>query len=97
MAATPALAATATPGFAGPADIPTDRAAPFTLPAFSPKPLPQVEPGTSRDIFDTLTPEAALSSLTTVTLSKDGTTREIPASDELRAIFEDWVKGNTGE
>jgi hypothetical protein len=95
LAATPALAANMVAGWEGPAEVPTDRAAPFSFGDITPMPTPQVEPGTERD-FLALSPEDALAGMGTVTLSRDGTTTVTPPSEQLRAIFEEWMKSNMG-
>jgi V8-like Glu-specific endopeptidase len=94
LIATPALAAETTAGSKGPAEVATDRAAPSTLPAFTPMPTPEVDPSaTSRGLLD-LDPAAALASMTTVTRASDGTVTETPASEGMRAILEHEMKGS---
>jgi hypothetical protein len=97
IAATPALAASLTTGNTGPAQPPVNRAAPITLPgAVSPRPTPFVSGEVSRGLFH-LTPEAALAGLATVSLSNSGEITETPASDALRAAFENEIKGSQGD
>jgi hypothetical protein len=95
LAATPALAADSVAGNRGPAEKPANRDAPISLPgAIVAKALPKVDAATlSRDIFGT-DPAAGLASLGTVSLSRDGSVSETPASDALRGIFEEMVKGH---
>jgi hypothetical protein len=97
IAASPAMAAAGlTAGNKGPAELPTDRAAPFSLPAVTPMPTPEVDRSVvSRDIL-ALDPAAALDALTTVTLSRDGTVTQTPPSDALRAAFDTETAGNRG-
>ena len=96
LAATPVLAQAVTAGNQGPADIPTNRAAPLTLPGtLTPMPTPQVDPATTRDIF-AMDPAQALDSLGTVSLDRSGDVTETEASDALRAAFETETRGNTG-
>ena len=95
LAASPALAQ-AVGGNKGPADIPTNRDAPLSLPGeLTPMPTPRVDASTTRDIF-AMDPAEALDSLGTVTLDRTGDVTEAPASPELRGIFEAQIKGNTG-
>ena len=95
LAATPVLAAggsVAGAGASGNAGV--NRDAPLTLPGpIVARATPHVDPATlSRGIFGGDT-DAALESLGTVTLSRDGTTAETPASDTMRGIFENTVEG----
>ena len=95
LAAAPALAADmSSPGAHGSADA--SRAAPevLVLPGkVTPRALPVVDTSLSRGLFDA-NPTDALQSLSTVTLDRDGTTSETPASDTLRGIFEEKSKGH---
>ena len=94
LAATPVLAAASTAGNRGPAEKPVTRDAPIILPgAITPKLTPKVDGSATRGLFD-IDPAAALASLGTVTLSRDGSTAETEASDALRGIFEISVKGH---
>lgn len=96
LAATPALAQGVTSGNTGPAEIPANRDAPLSLPGkVTPMPTPKVDASLTRDIF-AMDPEQALASLGTVTLERGGDVFETPPSDDLRAIFESEMKGNTG-
>ena len=52
LAATPVLAQAVTTGNQGPAEIPANRDAPFSLPgSLNPMPTPKVDAATTRDIF----------------------------------------------
>jgi V8-like Glu-specific endopeptidase len=94
LCSAPALAAGATPGNSGPAEIASDRGAPATLPAFTPFPTPQFDASaTSRGPLD-LDPAAALAGLATVTLHQDGSVTETPASAGMRAILDQFLKGS---
>ena len=96
FAASPVLAQALTAGNTGPADVPQNRDAPFTLPGqLNPMPTPKVDAATTRDLF-AMDPAQALESLGTVSLDRSGEISETPASDALRAAFENEVKGNTG-
>ena len=68
---------------------------PISLPgAVVAKATPKVDAATlSRDILGT-DPATALANLGTVSLSRDGSVSEAPASDALRGIFEEMVKGH---
>lgn len=92
LIAAPAFAQTA--GSPGPGEIPATRDAPFSLPGeATPMPPLQVDGSTlSRGPLD-LDPAAALESLGTETLSRDGSVESKPASEGLRAILEQEVKG----
>ena len=96
LAATPVLAQGITAGNKGPAEIPANRDAPFSLPGnATPMPTPKVDASTVRDVFG-LDPAQALASLGTVSFSKDGEVTETDASDAMRAAFELETKGHTG-
>ena len=95
LAATPVLAAGgAVPGAQASGSATVNRDAPLTLPGrIVAKATPRVDPATlSRGIFAGDS-DAALDSLGTVTLSRDGTIAETPASDVMRGIFETTVQG----
>lgn len=93
LAATPVMAQTA--GNAGPAEIPAQRDAPFSLPgdATATPPL-QIDSSTLSRGPAALDPAAALDSMGTETLSRDGTVESKPASEGLRAILEQEMKGS---
>ena len=96
LAATPVLAQAVTTGNQGPAEIPANRDAPFSLPgSLNPMPTPKVDAATTRDIF-AMDPVQALDSLGTVSLDRTGDVTETEASDALRAAFETETKGHTG-
>ena len=93
FAAGPAFAQTA--GNPGPAEIPATRDAPFSLPGeASPTPPLQVDSSTLSRGPLALDPAAALDSMGTETLNNDGTTESKPASEGLRAILEQEMKGS---
>lgn len=98
LAATPVLAGASTAGNHGPAELPINRDAPFSLPgAVTPMPTPKVDVGAiSRGLFDQ-DPAAALAGLGTVTLSRDGSVAESEASDALRSIFETEMQGHKAD
>jgi hypothetical protein len=97
LAASPVLAQALTAGNHGPADVPANRDAPFTLPGeLTPMPTPKVDAATTRDVF-AMDPAQALESLGTVSLDRSGEVTETPASDALRAAFENETKGHTGK
>jgi V8-like Glu-specific endopeptidase len=87
LSAAPALAQTA--GNAGPAEIPANRDAPFSLPgdATATPPL-KIDSSTLSRGPAALDPAAALESMGTETLNKDGTTESKAASEGMRAILE---------
>ena len=96
LAATPVLAQAVTAGNKGPAEVPANRDAPFSLPGHaSPMPTPRVDASTVRDIFG-MDPAQALDSLGTVSIARDGEVTETEASDAMRAAFETETKGHTG-
>jgi V8-like Glu-specific endopeptidase len=91
----PALAAETTAGSKGTADAATtSRDAPLTLPgkAAAKAPLKVDASSLSRAIGDD--PAAALESMGTATLNKDGSVTEEPASASMRAIVEAASKGS---
>lgn len=97
LAASPVLAQALTAGNQGPAEVPANRDAPFTLPGtLTPMPTPVVDAATTRDIF-AMDPAQALESLGTVSLDRSGEVSETPASDALRAAFENETKGHIGK
>jgi V8-like Glu-specific endopeptidase len=90
---TPVLAQTA--GNPGPADIPANRDAPLTLPGEA-KPMAPLKIDSttlSRGPLG-LDAAAALDSMGTETLNRDGSTDSRPASEGLRAILEQEMAGN---
>ena len=95
LVATPVLAATSTAGSKGTGDKVVTRDAPLALPAsIAAKPVPKVDASTlSRGIFGE-DAEAAAASMGTVTLSRDGSVGETPASEGLRAILAEEMKGS---
>jgi hypothetical protein len=95
LTGTAADAVVAVAGSRGPPDKPRDRGAPLTLPGkIAARATPKVEAATvSRGIFDE-DQAAALANLGTVTLSASGDLVEAPASDALRGIFENAVRGH---
>jgi V8-like Glu-specific endopeptidase len=87
LSAAPAFAQTA--GNAGPADIPANRDAPFSLPGdASATPPLKIDSSTLSRGPAALDPAAALESMGTETLNKDGTTESKAASEGMRAILE---------
>ncbi len=96
LAATPVLAQAVTAGNRGPADLPTDRAAPLVLPGpVAAMPTPQVDASLTRDIF-AMDPAEALDSLGTVSIDRFGDVSETEASEAMRSAFENQTRGNTG-
>jgi V8-like Glu-specific endopeptidase len=97
LIATPALAAdTSVAGSKASGDATTSRDAPLTLPGkATPKDTLKVDPATLSRGIGGLDADAAVASMGTVTLSHDGTVAETPASEGMRAIVEQEVKGNT--
>jgi hypothetical protein len=92
--ATPAIAAVATNSISGQRGDPTSgdatRAAPLNLPDLKAKPTPKVDADTmNRDIGFV----NSLDDIGTVTLSRDGSVTQTPASEGLRAIFEAEIAG----
>ncbi len=97
LAATPVLAAgNFVPGSPATGNTAVNRDAPLTLPGrVVAKAMPHLDAATlSRGIFAADT-DAALASLGTVTMSRDGTIAEMPPSDTMRDIFEKTVKGKS--
>ena len=87
LSVAPALAQTA--GNAGPAEIPANRDAPFSLPGkATPTPPLKIDSSTLSRGPAALDPAAALESMGTETLNKDGTTESKAASEGMRAILE---------
>ena len=90
LAAGSAFAQTA--GNTGPAEIPATRDAPFSLPGeATPMPPLQVDGST---LSRSLDPAGAVESMGTETLNRDGSTESKPASEGLRAIIEQEMKGS---
>jgi V8-like Glu-specific endopeptidase len=90
LAAGSAFAQTA--GNTGPAEIPATRDAPFSLPGeASPMPPLQVD---SSALSRSLDPAGAVESMGTETLNRDGSTESKEASEGLRAIIEQEMKGS---
>ena len=97
LAATPVLAADGfVAGSPATGEATINRDAPLTLPgAVVAKATPHVDASTlSRGIFGGDT-DAALASLGTVTLSRDGSVAETAPSDTMRDIFNTTVKGKS--
>ena len=93
LVATPAFAQTA--GNQGPAEIPATRDAPFQLPGDAqPMPPLQIDSSTLSRGLAALDPAAALESMGTETLNRDGSTESKPASEGMRAILEQEMKGS---
>ena len=93
LLATPAFAQTA--GNKGPAEIPANRDAPFSLPGeATPMPPLKIDSSTLSRGPLALDPAAALASMGTETLNKDGSTESKAASEGLRAILEKEMKGS---
>ncbi|MBI4922699.1 MAG: serine protease [Devosia nanyangense] len=95
LVATPVFAAGSTAGNQGSGQVAVNRDAPLSLPAgVTPKPVPKVDASTlSRGNLGE-DPAAALASMGTVTLSRDGSVAETPASEGMRAILEQEMKGS---
>jgi V8-like Glu-specific endopeptidase len=95
LVATPAFAAGSTAGNKGSGQVAVNRDAPLSLPAgVTPKPVPKVDASTlSRGNLGE-DPAAALASMGTVTLSRDGSVAETPASEGMRAILEQEMAGS---
>ncbi|MDO8359216.1 MAG: serine protease [Devosia sp.] len=95
LVATPAFAAGSTAGSKGSGPVAVNRDAPLSLPAgVTPKPVPKVDASTlSRGNLGE-DPAAALASMGTVTLSRDGSVAETPASEGMRAILEQEMQGS---
>lgn len=96
LVATPAFAADSVAGSKATGDTTVSRDAPLTLPGkVAPKDELKVDASTlSRGILG-MDADAAIASMGTVTLSHDGAVSETPASEGLRAIVEQEVKGKT--
>ena len=93
LLASPAFAQTA--GNKGPAEIPANRDAPFSLPGkATPMPPLKIDSSTLSRGPLALDPAAALASMGTETLNRDGSTDSKPASEGLRAILEKEMKGS---
>lgn len=96
LLAAPALAQTA--GNPGPGDLPAPRAAPLELPGpFAPSPTPEFDASTLSRGPLALDPAAAIESMGTETLNRDGTVESKPASEGLRSVLEQEMKGSTGD
>jgi len=93
--ATPALAADAVAGHKAETAPTTNRDAPLTLPGkVSPKPTPTVDAASLSRGPLALDPTGAAESMGTVTLSRDGSVSEQPASEGLRGILDQEIKGS---
>ena len=93
--ATPVLAAGAVPGSKPTGTVNVNRDAPLTLPGkVAPKPSPKIDPSSLSRGPLALDPAAAADSMGTVSLSRDGAVSEQPASEGLRAILEQEIKGS---
>jgi V8-like Glu-specific endopeptidase len=91
----PAIAADAVAGSQPAAAPSVNRDAPFTPPGKAvPRPTPQVDASSLSRGPLALDPAAAAESMGTVTLSRDGAVSEQPASQGLRGILEDAIKGS---
>lgn len=91
----PAAAADSVAGHKGAGAAGASRDAPLTLPGkVSPKPPLKIDPSTLSRGPLALDPDAAAASMATVTLSRDGSVNEQPASAGLRAILQNEVKGS---
>jgi V8-like Glu-specific endopeptidase len=91
----PAIAADAVAGSQPAAAPSVNRDAPFTPPGKAvPRPTPQVDASSLGRGPLALDPAAAAESMGTVTLSRDGAVSEQPASQGLRGILEDAIKGS---
>jgi V8-like Glu-specific endopeptidase len=95
LLAGPAFAADgAVDGSKASADASVNRDAPLTLPATaSPKPIPTIDPASLSRGIGGMDADAAIASMTVVTMNHDGTTAETPAPEGLRAIIAADVKG----
>ena len=95
LIATPVLAAGSTAGSKGSGEAMTTRDAPLTPPAgLAPKPVPQVDTSSLSRGPIGMDAAAAAESMGTVTLSRDGTVGETPASEGMRAILAEEMKGS---
>lgn len=93
LVATPVLAETA--GNKGPAEVPATRDAPFSLPGeFAPTPALKFDPSALGRGPIGLDPAAAVESMGTETLNRDGSTESKEASEGMRAVIESQVKGS---
>jgi V8-like Glu-specific endopeptidase len=93
LVATPVLAQTT--GNKGPADIPATRDAPFSLPGeFAATPALKFDASALSRGPTALDPDAAVSSMGTETLNRDGSTESKDASEGMRAIIESQMKGS---
>ena len=93
LVAAPALAAGSVEGAKAGGDVTINRDAPLTLPGpIVAKATPHVDTSSlSRGLFGD-DPAAALDSLGTTTMARDGSISETPASDVMRGIFESTVE-----
>ena len=95
LVAAPAFAADSVAGKQGSGTAVVTRDAPLTLPAgVKPKPVPVVDPSSLSRGPLALDPAGAAESMGTVTLSRDGSVSEQPASEGLRGILESEMKGS---
>ncbi|HVY50697.1 MAG TPA: serine protease [Devosia sp.] len=95
LAAGTAMAADSIAGHKGAGPDGASRGAPLTLPGTAtPKPPLKIDAASLSRGPLALDPEAAAASMGTVTLSRDGTVSEQPASAGLRAILQQEVKGS---
>ncbi|MEQ1771468.1 MAG: hypothetical protein ABL879_16690 [Devosia sp.] len=83
-----ALAATSSPPFKGSGNVDVSRSTPVSLPKdIKPIPTPKVDRDQmSRDVV--LDTEGMVDALGAVSINRDGTIEETPASEELRDIIE---------
>jgi V8-like Glu-specific endopeptidase len=95
LIAGPAFAADTMAGGKGSAAAGASRDAPLTLPAkAAPRPVPKIDPASLARGPLALDPAAALDSMGTVTLSRDGSVSRQPASTGMRAILDEEMKGS---
>lgn len=95
LLATPAFAANSVAGHQGAAAATTNRDAPFTPPGkVAPMAVPKVDASSLSRGPLALDPAAAAESMGTVTLARDGSVSEEPASAGLRGILEEESKGS---
>src|SRR5882724_10594629 len=91
--AAPAFAADAVAGSKGGVAAGASRDAPLVLPGkATPRPLPTIDPASLPRGPLGLDPAAAAESMGTVTLARDGSVSEQPASSGMRAILEEEMK-----